>query len=222
MRVRASKRQRVVTEELDCAAAAGPAPEAAAAGVDEAALAATLGEAYDEVERLRAQPDPKPRCACPLLVGPMTVQERPGRGRGWVATADIPAGRTVLCESPLVASMDWEADALESEAPNFDSAALTIALAKQLAAKPHLAKRLRTLAPLAGQPTKPWECEDAALKAKVEEALGAVPNLDEDERERLKHVVRANSLGIYSNSEREPRSLALPCSCPHHRPRRPS
>jgi hypothetical protein len=206
-----SKRQRVLTQELDWPAArscGSEQEEQEADAINEADVEAVLTKAYAEVERMcrpskHKQEDPRPRCSCPLRVGAMEAVDQPGRGRGWVATADIPAGRTVLCESPLAYSMDWQADALESEALNVDTASLILALADQLRGKsgPQLLKQLQTLSPLPGEPGKDWTCDDPELATQVEQSLKRVPKLSPAERKRLKRVVRANSLGIYTNSE---------------------
>lgn len=205
------KRQRVETLELDWKAAQSAEPEndeRAAGGIDEDEVQAVLAKAHAEVEALcrkskHRQELPKPRCSCPLRIGAMEVVDRPRRGRGWVATADIPAGRTILCESPLAYSMDWEADALNSEALNVDTASLILALAEQLSSKrgPQLMKQLQTLSPLPTDAGTEWTCEDPKLAAKVEQSLKQVEKLSASERARLKRVVRANSLGIYTNSE---------------------
>ena len=205
------KRQRVETQELEWSAAqsVGSEQEEQAAGaIDEDAVQAVLAKAHAEVEKLcrdskHRQEPPKPRSSCPLRIGAMEIVERAGRGRGWIATADIPAGRTVLCESPLAYSMDWEADALQSEALNVDSASLILALAQELGGKrgPQLMKQLQTLSPLPSDPGKEWTCDDPQLATKVEQSLKRVPKLSPRERARLKRVVRANSIGIYTNSE---------------------
>ena len=49
----------------------------------------------------------------------MTLRPRRGSDLPTCSTAED-HGRTVLCESPLVASMDWEADALDSDGPTID------------------------------------------------------------------------------------------------------
>ena len=204
------KRARVLTTELDWAAAGGDAPAAEAAGalLDELEIEQVLTTAYAEVEKLsriseHKQQEKRPRCSCPLRVGAMEAVSREGRGRGWVATADIPCGRTVLCESPLAFSMDWEADALESEADNVDSAGLILALARAMSDKggPQLMAKLLTMAPLPGEPGKEWTCDDKKLNFDLEQSLKRVPKLSPAERRRIKRVVRANSLGIYTNPE---------------------
>ena len=205
------KRQRVETQELEWSAAqsvGSEQEEQAAGGIDEDEVQAVLAKAHAEVEKLcrvskHRQEPPRPHCSCPLRIGAMEIVDRPGRGRGWIATADIPAGRTVLCESPLAFAMDWEADALESEARNVDSASLILALAEQLRGKrgAQLIKQLQTLSPLAGDPGKEWTCDDPELATQVEQSLKRVPRLSPGERARLKRVVRANSLGIYTSSE---------------------
>ena len=64
-----------------------------------------------------------------------------------------------------------------------------------------LVKQLQTLAPLPSEPGKEWTCDDPELAKQVEQSLQRVKKLSDSERARLKRVVRANSLGIYTNSE---------------------
>jgi hypothetical protein len=193
-----------------------PPPAAAAAAeaalpMDEDAIETTVRAAYADAERVRAAERPTPRAnhGAPLLGDMVVAQDCPGRGRGWVAAQNIPAGATVLCESPLAFAMDWEADALESEADNVDSAALILALTARLrsADGAKMLAALETLAPVPGDnhgqagAKLPWSCKDSELARRVERALDLVPGVDASSRARLPQVVRANSMAITTNSE---------------------
>ena len=221
------RRSRVVTVEqpwpqtqetspADTAAAADPVAAAAepvqdkslrTAGLDEEAISAQVLAAQCEVEKLRNLPRPRrPKFTGPTCIGAMICRERPGCGRGWVAQTDIPAGTTVLCETPLAFSMDWEADELNSDAECLDTAALIISLVRRLALPdgPQLLARLQKLSPRQHEPTasQPWLCsDDSILAARVEDALDTLSFVGPAERVRLKQVVRQNGLGLYTSPE---------------------
>ena len=156
---------------------AAAAADAAAVAIDEAAVTAIALKAQAEVEALLTLTRPaRPECDCPTWAGPMECVDRSGAGRGWVATADIPAGSTVLCETPVAFSTDWEAEALGSDAEALDTAALILALVKRLARPdgPAVLEQLQHLTPRPGEPTavSQWSCaDDPALDAKVNKEL---------------------------------------------------
>jgi len=68
-----------------------------------------LDDVYAALEPHLAEEKPTPDL--PVVraqEGCMKLEAIPGKGQGWVAAVDIPAGTTVLCEKPFAALWEWQ------------------------------------------------------------------------------------------------------------------
>lgn len=126
-----------------------------------------------------------------------------GRGVGWVARRPIAAGQLALSCKPVALVSDKEVDGEHAE--NADTALLIIEIAQQLVKRgPKLwQSRLAGLYPRPRDmaQVKTWVCDDADLGAKVEVAVNSVAFLSASNKNRLKLIVRYNSLSVETNGE---------------------
>lgn len=154
----------------------------------------------------------------------MAVQSLQGRGSGWVASRDIPAGTLLLaCKpfgvegKPLAIVMDSntyladenmgaEGDGGDEDGDvdfNVDTGLLILRVGDQLKHSPGLWSQLNDLFPRDGDLSRlaPWRCSDASVNEQVNAALAELSFLSKPQRERLKLIVRFNMLSVESNGE---------------------
>jgi len=144
-----------------------------------------------------------------VLSAYLALRRMEGRGRGWCAERAMAAGTMVLVEKPLVGILDveWRSEDWAG-CDGADTTALFLELGRCFS--PGLGAALALLHPQPGFSAR--EEEDSASdddevralagkRVAVAQAWAAVEGLSEEEKERLRHVVRLNSLGFYTNSE---------------------
>lgn len=175
-----------------------------ASGARRQSLSDALG-----VESATAPSDASPE-PCPRFVVSSCIELRAsaGKGRGWFASSALPAGMLILVERPIVAVLDCEwRDTPWGSCDSADTTALGNELAKVYS--PSFRASLSVLHPPEGacfhKACDASGSEDAdatdALEEATQRAWAGVDELQEASKERLRAVVRLNSLGFYTNSE---------------------
>eukprot|EP00933_Yihiella_yeosuensis_P072671 TRINITY_DN81146_c0_g1_i1.p1 TRINITY_DN81146_c0_g1~~TRINITY_DN81146_c0_g1_i1.p1 ORF type:complete len:562 (+),score=128.18 TRINITY_DN81146_c0_g1_i1:50-1735(+) len=181
-------------------------------------LAAVKGERPEKCEPISEASGAENESVCrPCFVVSTSIalQEAPGRGRGWFAQKTIAAGTMVLIERPLAGILDIEwRDKDWADCGSSDTAALGIELSRIFS--PSVGTVLAPFHPQESNSSSSGftgfsaagDDEDSddpealeALEEAVEAAWSKVDGLSDAAAERLRAVVRLNSLGYYTNSE---------------------